>query len=215
MARVIVADDHAILRQGLRSLISREGGLDVVAEASDGVELLEILTRVPCDLVILDLSMPRQDGMTVIKTIRTDHPAVKVLVLTMHKDAEYFRCAMARGADGYVLKDDAFEQLAEAATTVLAGRPFVSSKMKQHLNGGAACSSTREVRAGLDLLTRREREILGLVASGLANKNIADRCRISVRTVEAHRSHVMRKLRLKSTADLVRFAITQGLPPTS
>ena len=209
--RILLADDHEILRAGLRSLIDKESQLKVVGEARDGSELLKKLDCISCDLVVLDLSMPNMDGLSAIKNIREEHPKVKILVLTMQKDHEHFKQAMARGAQGYLLKDDAYERLILAVKSILKGKKFVSPSVAV-LETDRYIRSLDEVETpSLEILSRRENEILKLIAQGLANKGIAAKLKISIRTVEAHRSNLTNKLGIKNTAGIVKYALSKGL----
>lgn len=209
--RIILVDDHTIFRTGLRSLVEKEPTLKVVGEARDGQELLDKLETIRCDLVVLDLSMPHMDGIAAIKEIRQKFPQVKILVLTMQKDKEHFQCALAGGATGYLLKDDAYEELMTAIKLVLKGKQFVSPTVSSLMTDRFIRSFEDTETPSLEILTRREQQILKLVAHGLANKNIAAKLKISVRTVEAHRAHLTDKLGIKSTAGLVKLAISKGL----
>ena len=205
--RVVVADDHAFFRPGLKNLIDGVDDLAVVGEAGDGLELLKLLKSIkPAPhLVILDISMPNLRGIEAIREIRIIHPEVKILIVTMHKDKEYLYQALAAGADGYFLKKDAD---AELFTTIEKpqGRVCLYPCLREVEDGW------ERVRRGLgkSVLTTRETEVLKLIAEGKANKEIADALFISVHTVERHRANIMAKLDLKKTADLVRYAIQKG-----
>ena len=207
--RVVVADDHALFRQGLKNLIDGVDDLAVVGEAGDGLELLKLLKSIkPAPhLVILDISMPNLRGIEAISEIRVIHPEVKILIVTMHKDKEYLYQALAAGADGYFLKKDADTELFAAIEKIRKGRIYVSSHLSEKLEDG-----WERMRRGLgkSVLTNRETEVLKLIAEGKANKEIADALFISVHTVERHRANIMAKLDLKKTADLVRYAIQKG-----
>jgi len=208
--RIILADDHRMFRAGLKTLIEREDRFDVVDEACDGFDLLEKLKGGKCDLIVMDLSMPRMDGLTAMEQIAARYPRVRILVLTMHKDPAFFRDAMSCGASGYLLKDDAFEKLVRAMDVLINGgqffSPSVTDLLKEEQVGRTDRAEARSIPA-IDVLTRREREVLRLIATGLANKNIARQLNISVRTVEVHRSNLTKKLGLKSTAGLVRYTL--------
>lgn len=207
--RIMLADDHSMFRAGLRTLIDREERFIVVDEASDGEELLKKMRRKKCDLVVIDVSMPKMDGLTALKHIVKKYPGIKSLVLTMHKDPLYFRRAMEQGASGYLLKDDAFEQLVKAIDTVLNDEQFLSPSIiglvREQVSEPKRSSSKKEPK--IEILTKREQQVLKLVAAGLANKNIAHQLNISSRTVEVHRSNLTRKLGIKTTAGLVKYAI--------
>ena len=209
--KIILADDHEILRAGLKSLITQESFLKVVGEAGDGEELLNQLKDKKCDLIVMDLSMPHMDGLAAIKDIRQKFPKIRILVLTMQKDHEHFKYAMGYGASGYLLKDDAYEQLVLAIKMILKGKKFISPSV-------AALETERFVRSleetdvpSLEILSKRETEILKLVAGGLANKTIALKLKISIRTVETHRANLTNKLGIKNTANLVKYAFSKGL----
>ena len=209
--KIILADDHAILRAGLRSLINKEPAFKVAGEAGDGEELLDQLKSIKADLIVMDLSMPRVDGLAAIKEIRQKFPKIKILVLTMQKDHEHFKRAMMYGANGFLLKDDAYEQLVLAVKMILKGKKFVSPSV-------ATLETERFIRSldetdapSLEILSKREKEILKLIARGLPNKAIAVRFKISIRTVETHRANLTNKLGIKNTAGLVKYALSKGL----
>jgi two-component system, NarL family, response regulator NreC len=209
--RIILADDHEILREGLRSLIGKEKGFRVVGEAADGVQLLDVLRRIKCEVVILDLSMPNMDGMTAISKVRDSYPEVKILVLTMLKDHEHFRHAMTSGALGYLVKDEAFDQLIVALKSLFKNKPYVSPSVASLLTERYVRSLEEVDAPSPGILTRREIQILQMIVSGAANKNIATRLGLSIRTVETHRANLTNKLGIKTTAGLVKFAISKGL----
>lgn len=210
--RIILADDHAMFRAGLKTLIDREKRFSVVDEACDGEDLLKKLRGGKCDLIVMDLSMPEMDGITALKKVVKKYPRIKVLVLTMQKDTSYFRDAMAQGASGYLLKDDAFEQLVKAMDTVLDNEQFLSLSIiglvKEQVSGSK--KKRNEKHPKIEVLTKREQQVLKLVATGLANKNIANQLHISIRTVEVHRSNLTKKLGIKTTAGLVKYAIANA-----
>lgn len=209
--RIILADDHTMFREGLKSLIEKEPSLKVVGEAKDGEDLLEKLGAVRCDLVILDLSMPQMDGMVAIQAVRRQFPHVHILVLTMQKDYEHFRHAMAYGALGYVLKEDAHEQLIAAVRALKKGKRFVSPTVSTLLTERVLRSFDEVETPSLEILTKREKQILRCIAEGDSNKNIAAQLKISVRTVETHRAHLGDKLGIKTTAGLVKYALSKDI----
>lgn len=209
--RIILADDHTMFREGLKSLIEKEPSLKVVGEAKDGEDLLEKLGVVRCDLVILDLSMPQMDGMVAIQAVRRQFPHVHILVLTMQKDYEHFRHAMAYGALGYVLKEDAHEQLIAAVRALKKGKRFVSPTVSTLLTERVLRSFDEVETPSLEILTKREKQILRCIAEGDSNKNIAAQLKISVRTVETHRAHLGDKLGIKTTAGLVKYALSKDI----
>lgn len=215
--RVILADDHTLVRAGIRRILEAQPGFEVVAEAPDGQAALDAARRVEADVLVLDLNMAGLDGIEVLAAVKADRPGLKVVVLTMHAGREYVSRAIEGGADAYLLKDSAVQDLAAAIEAVLAGRPYYSPAVQQQmtelLRGGGT-----PARAGIVGLTDREREVLALVARGLSTKEIATSLHISTRTVETHRANLMRKLGVKSVALLTQVAIREGiieLPPTS
>lgn len=209
--KIILADDHQILRAGLKDLIEKDNTFKVVGQANDGDELLSLMDSVNCDLVIMDLSMPNRDGMQSIQDLREKFPKVKILVLTMQKDQEHFKHAMAYGASGYVLKEDAYDQLMMAVKMILRGKKFVSPTISKLLTDYYVRSLDEAESSSVDILTKREQQILKFIGSGMANKNIASRLKLSVRTVEAHRANLSHKLGIRNTAGLVKYALSKGL----
>ncbi|MCB1320383.1 MAG: response regulator transcription factor [Leptospiraceae bacterium] len=206
--RIVLCDDHSVVREGLRNMIESEGGLKVVAECSNGVELLEYLRAEGADLVILDLSMPRFSGLELLDVLKPEFKNLKVLVLTMHKDRDYFQKAMNAGVDGYILKDDAFDDLMGAISSIRFGEKAYSADLQDRLDESAPESPEDP---SLDILTRREAQILRMIASGKMNRDIGEVLGISVRTVEFHRANLMEKLRFRNATELVRFAVSRGI----
>lgn len=210
-SRIIIADDHTVVRVGLKELIQKSPDLTVVAEAGDGEQLLERLASHKCDLVVVDISMPNMDGLEAIKAIHQRYPKIKILVLSMLKDYQHFQEVMSHGASGYVVKDDAAEQLTLAIKAILRGNRFVSPSVSKVLIDRELHSMDSGGIPSLEILTKREKQILSLIAQGRANKNIAAKLEISIRTVEHHRAHLTDKLGLKTPAALVKYAIEKGL----
>lgn len=194
--RIILADDHVLIRQGLRKIIDEVAGLEVAGEAGDGRELLELLNRLITHMVILDLSMPNLGGLEAIGEIKMTYPEMKILILTMHK--EYLRQALSSGADGYLVKQDADRELFFAIEKIRQSAVFISPR----LAGGRI--------PFFDPLTLREKEVMKLIANGKSNKEIGEVLFISPRTVECHRAAVLNKLNLKNTAELVKYALQEG-----
>jgi len=210
--RIILADDHEMFRAGLKGLLEKEPDFKVVAQAQDGEELLEKLSSTRADCAVIDLSMPNMDGLTTLKEVRRRFPRTRCLVLTMQKDAEHFKHAMASGACGYILKDSAFDQLVMAIKMIMRGKNFISPVISNMITEQYVRSSIEQTDTpSLEILTRREKEILCLIAQGQANKNIASKLKISIRTVETHRSRLIHKLGIKTAAGLVKYAIAKGL----
>lgn len=207
--RVILADDHTLVRAGIRRILESLPGCVVVDEAVDGLQAIESLRRVEADVLVLDLTMEGRDGIEVLRVAKAERPALKVVVLTMHAGREYVARAMQEGANGYLLKDSAVQDLAAAIAAVQSGltyfSPAIQQQMAEMLKGGAP--------AGPDLraLTDREREVLILLARGLSTKEIAASLDVGVRTVETHRANLMRKLGVRSVAVLTQVAIREGI----
>ncbi|MFO0868667.1 MAG: response regulator transcription factor [Pirellulales bacterium] len=215
--RVLIADDHAVLRSGLRLLIGTQPDLEVVGEAGDWTATLDGLARTRPDVVTLDLTMPGGSGFRLIETIVREYPRVKVLVLTMHDDPAYFRMALAAGAAGYVVKHSADTELLTAIRTVAAGRPY--ARVSLDAPRALPTSGGPSGRAAVDDLSQREREVFLLVAQGHTSQAIADKLLVSVKTIESYRARLLTKLGLKTRAELTQLALELGLigqspPPT-
>lgn len=207
--KLLLVDDHPVVRKGIGSLLSRHEHLSVVGEATDGREALAKAKELLPDIVLLDIDLPGLSGLLVSELLHKDLPQVKVLILSMYQRAEYLTRVLQSGARGYVLKDASPEELVRAIETVNAGESFFSPEVARL----ALNQFVQENGDGPDLmdLTNREREVLVLVAEGLSNKEIANHLNVGVRTVETHRERVMRKLGIHSIAGLTRFAIAKGL----
>ncbi len=205
--RILIADDHALVRAGVRALLAGAPELEVVGEASDGAEAVRLTREHAPHVLVLDINMPGLDGFEVLRRVRRDCPAVRVLVLTLDDDPRSVQRAVRDGADGYVLKDAIAHDLIAAVRRVATGGGG--------FDGGAQAALRDAARGGPDdplaRLTAREREVLRRIAAGLANKEIAAELHIGVRTVETHRANLLRKLGMRSTAELTRFALEQGL----
>jgi DNA-binding NarL/FixJ family response regulator len=209
---ILLADDHVMFRRGVRRIIQGIDQVEVVGEASDGFELLELLKKTAPDLVILDISMPNLRGLEAAREIKVINPKVKVLILTMHKDREYLYHAFAAGAEGYLLKEDADSELLAAIATLRQGGTYISPLLSPQLAGLLTERAQPAGQPGLsgEPLTVREREIIKLIAEGKSSKEIGGLLFISSRTVQHHRANLTRKLNLKKTADLVKYAIQKG-----
>ncbi len=210
--RLIVADDHAVVREGIRRLLDAEPDIEVVGEAGDGVGAVELTQSLLPDVVCLDVSMPRMNGVEATRRIKASLPHVGVVILTMHEDEDYVIELVRAGASGYVLKRSSARDLVDAVRAVAGGHAFLHPVIARRLTvehdpGG----SRQEERRRFDGLTEREREVVRLIADGLTNREIAERLTISVKTVETHRTHIMEKLDLHDRAHLVRYAVRKGL----
>jgi DNA-binding NarL/FixJ family response regulator len=210
--KVLLADDHVMFRRGVKSLIQGMEGVDVVGEAGDGLELLRLLQDIDPHLVIMDISMPNLRGLEATREIKMINPGVKVLILTMHKDREYLYHALTAGAEGYLLKEDADGELISAIETLRKGGTFISPLLSAQMADifVEKLQTGKEWTAPDEPLTVREREIIKLIAEGRSSKEIGELLYISVRTVQHHRANIMKKLDLKKTADLVKYAIKKG-----
>jgi DNA-binding NarL/FixJ family response regulator len=212
---IILADDHALMREGIRNLINATKGLRVIVEVSDGMELLQLMKKTKPDMVILDISMPGQRGIEAAKEIRDRYPEVHVLFLTMHKSSEFLSMALEVGAKGYLLKEDTGHQLLQAIQEIRNGRTYLSPRLSQEFPTEMIDICRGERKAGPSHLTHRERQILKLIAEGNTDREISQMLFISLRTAQRHRFNIRTKLNLKHTADLVKYAITEGYTSNS
>lgn len=209
---VFIAEDHTILREGVRSLLATNPELDIVGEAADGREATERARELQPDLLITDLSMPRMSGIEAVRAIKKASPGTKILVLTVHKTDEYILATLEAGADGYLLKDSTYAELLMAVKHVLAGRRYISPGISDKvLQGYLEGKRELKEKSAWDTLTTREREVLKLIAEGHKNREIAEELCISVKTVEKHRANLMEKLNLHNVQALTAFAIQRGL----
>jgi DNA-binding NarL/FixJ family response regulator len=208
--RVLVADDHTIVRTGIRHVLEDEPGFDVVGEASNGMEVFELATELHPDVVVLDISMPGESGLQIAARLGTVPSPPRVLILSMHDNAEYVLESVRAGAHGYLLKDTAATELRSAIRAVCRGESYFSPPVASRLS--AAVRGEHEARAApLEQLTGREREVLEGIARGRTNKEIAADLGISYRTVETHRESLMKKLQIRTVAELTRFALGAGI----
>ena len=206
--RIVIVDDHAVVRRGVRALLESHPGWEVSAEGSTGREAVELVKRLHPDVVVLDLSLPELNGLDATRQIVKESPSTEVLVLTMHHSEQLARDVLQAGARGYVLKSDADQNLIAAVESLSQHKPFLTSKVTEFVLEGFM----RQPESGSDLTPRdaatpREREIIQLLAEGHSNKEVASTLGVSVKTIEAHRANIMRKLHLRSISDLVRYAI--------
>jgi len=207
--RVILADDHTLVRAGIRRILESQPDIEVVAEAADGTAALDAVERQRADVLVLDLNMNGLEGIEVLRRCKSSHQDLKVIILTMHAGREYVARAIAEGADGYLLKDSAVQDLAAAIAAVIGGGTFFSPAIQQQM----AEMVRHGDRQGIQVLTEREREVLTMIARGLSTKEIASALEIGQRTVETHRANLMRKLGVKSVALLTQVAIREGIVP--
>ncbi|MFP3867930.1 MAG: response regulator [Desulfobacteraceae bacterium] len=209
---IVLADDHVLIRQGIKRIIQEHPDLQVIGEAMDGLELLDLLKTVRPKLVLLDITMPNLQGLEVIRIIKTRYPKIKILILTMHKNKEYLRHALKSGVEGYLLKEDADTELIKAIQAIKKGKSYISPLLSLELTDLVLAINTEErSKTRSEALTAREQEIVQLVAKGWTNLEIAGSLFVSVRTVEHHRANIMKKLNCKNTVEMVRYAVSQGL----
>jgi len=206
--RVVLADDHILVRRGLRRILEEKTNLEIVGEVGDGLELLNLLNKIEPNLIVLDVSMPNLRGIEAIPEIRQVRPEARVLMLTMHKEEEYLYQAISAGANGYLLKEDAEKELFTAIDSIQGGKIYISPGLAdQSMQNWARMRRGEDDSKVVEALTIRQREILKMIAEGRSNKEIGDLLCISVRTVERHRANMMDKLNIRKTAELVQYAL--------
>jgi DNA-binding NarL/FixJ family response regulator len=210
MIKVLIADDHAIVRAGLRTLIHAEPTMELVGEAAGGYETIDLLEKAQPEVLVLDLSMPDLDGIAVIKKIKPQFPALRILILTIHEDEGLLRAALKAGASGYILKGAAESELISAVRTILRGELYVDPSMVRKLLSDEVAQVVQPPQP-IEALTPRETEVLKLIVQGYTNRQIGDELNISIRTAESHRSNLSDKLGLHNRVELVRFAREHGL----
>jgi two-component system response regulator NreC len=213
--RVLIADDHAILRSGLRMLINAQPDMEVVGEAADGSEALRHAGEANPDVLTLDLTMPGGSGVKTLERLRQECPQTRVLVVTMHEDPAYLHAALAAGGSGYVVKSAADGELLTAIRALAQGRTIVSMKLNNsdthQIFGHQATRTQSPPRAGASPLSPREQDVLKLLAQGYTNQEVGTRLHLSVKTIETHRARLMDKLGLRSRAEIIRYALEMGL----
>jgi len=212
--RIILADDHQLVRSGIANLLLSEPGFEIVGEASDGAELLELLERQPADVAVLDIAMPGMSGIELTRRITVKYPSTRVLILSMYTSEEFIFNAINAGAKGYLPKNTSRKELIEAIRVVRNGEEYYAESISNVI----LKSYIKKAKSGPDdpggkeaLLSKRELEVLRLFAEGHSNQEIADKLFISIRTVESHKNHIMQRLELKSSVDLVKFAIRNNM----
>ena len=212
--RIVLADDHKMFRLGVKKIIDEIDDLEITGEVGDGLELLGLLKKSTPQMVILDISMPNLRGIEATREIKMIDPAVKILILTMHKNKEYLYHCFSAGAEGYLLKEDTDTELFSAIETIRRGGIYISPVLSMELADDLSKIYTGTQRPPLERLTVREREVLKLIAEGKSRKEIAELLYISVHTVGHHRANIMKKMKFKKSTDLVKYAIKKGYTST-
>ena len=208
--RIIIADDHKIVREGLRALIEKQHDMEVVGEAEDGRETVAMAQETLPDIILMDVSMPDMNGIEATRRIKDKFPQIRILALSMHSDRRFAIEMLKAGSSGYLLKDSAFEELAHAIRAVLSGHTYLCHKIADVVIKDYMTITTKEPSA-FSALTAREREVLQLIAEGKSTKDAATALKVSVKTVETHRLQMMEKLGIRSVAELTKYAIREGL----
>jgi len=213
--KIVLADDHKILRLGVKTIINNTKNLKVVGEADDGLQLLKLLKNSSAQMVIIDISMPNLRGIETAREVKMINHSIKVLILTMHKNKEYLYHCLSAGADGYLLKEDAGKELFSAIETIRQGRTYISPHFTKEVVEDLAKIYSGSHQPSFERLTIREREVLTLIAEGKSRKEIGELLFISVHTVGHHRANIVKKLKIKTTAELVRYAVRKGFISTT
>ncbi len=209
--KVLVADDHTILRQGIKALLDNQEGIEVIGEAKDGREALAIIEETLPDVVLMDIAMPGLNGLEATRRIKKKFPRMKVLVLTMYTNEEYIFQILNAGANGYLVKETAFQDLISAIKAVYKNEAFMSPSISKKVINSYIKKAQDEEEQTCEILTTREREILQLIAEGNSSKKIAELLFISPKTVETHRTHIMDKLNIHNRTGLIKYAIRKGM----
>jgi two-component system response regulator NreC len=209
--KVLIADDHQIMREGLRAMLEKEHDIKIVGEAVDGRMTERLARELLPDVIIMDVAMPDLNGLEATRQIAAELPGVKIIALSMHDDRRFVLNMLKAGAAGYILKDDAFKNLSKAIRMVMANKTYLSNKISDLVEGNCRTSSTGMKSTDFQLLSCREREVLQLVADGKTSNEIAENLHISTKTVESHRQNVTIKLNIKNIAELTKYAIREGL----
>jgi len=209
--RILLADDHQIIRDGLRSLIEKEDNMEVIAEAVDGNQAVQLAVKLSPQIILMDIAMPDLNGIEATSQIIAAVPQCKVIALSMHADKRYVMEMLKAGASGYLLKDCAYEELICAIHTVLANKTYLSQPVAEIVVGDYLQQVQKNDGSAFSVLTPREREVLQLIAEGNSTAHIADHLSLSIKTIETHRQHIMKKLNIRSIAELTKYAIREGL----
>ena len=208
--RIVLADDHVLIRHGIKNIIAKEEQLQIVGEVGDGEELLSYLKNDLPELVILDISMPKINGVDLTRILKKSYPSVKILMLTMHKNKQFFYQAMSAGADGYLIKSDSDDELLLAINKIRNGRTYISPYLVDDFTDDVLKAYRNEEVTTFTGLTRREKQILSMVVEGHTSKVMAAKLNLSPRTIDHHRSNLLKKFKMKNSVDLVNYAVRNG-----
>jgi DNA-binding NarL/FixJ family response regulator len=211
--KVLIADDHQIVREGLRAMLEQEPWIEVVGEAEEGRTTLRLVRELAPDVIIMDVAMPDLNGIEATRQIVAEFPKVKVIALSMHNDRRFVLNMFKAGAKGYMIKDCAFKDLSHAVRMVVANQTYMSNEIADIVLKGYLASASFEQSSAFNLLSPREREVLQLLAEGKTSSQIAESLHVSVKTIETHRAQIVAKLEVKSIAELTKYAIREGLTP--
>jgi two-component system, NarL family, response regulator NreC len=209
--KVLIADDHQIVREGLRSLLEQEPGINLVGEAENGRQTLRLARELTPDVIIMDVAMPDLNGIEATRQIVAEFPTIKVIALSMHDDRRFVLNMIKAGAQGYLLKDNTFKDLAKAIRVVVTNKTYLSNEIADIVVKDYLATSTSEESSAFSLLSPREREVLQLIAEGKTTNQVAEHLHVSIKTVETHRAQLMAKLKVKGVAELTKYAIREGL----
>lgn len=210
--KIVLVDDHQMFRDGVKSVLSDEDNIEVIGEIGNGNDLYEVLKSIKPDVIITDISMPEISGIDIAKYVSENYPEIKILILSMHSNEEFITKALSAGANGYLPKDTSMDELLKAINTIYTGDNYFNKEISDTiLKSIINKSKSAKENAKNETLTKREKEIINLVVDGLTNKGIADKLFISIRTVDSHKNNIMQKLNLKSSVELVKYAIKNNL----
>lgn len=208
--RIVLADDHVLIRHGIKNIIAKEAQLQIVGEVGNGEELLSYLKNDLPELVILDISMPKINGVDLTRILKKSYPSVKILMLTMHKNKQFFYQAMSAGADGYLIKSDSDDELLLAINKIRSGRTYISPYLVDDFTDDVLKAYRNEEVTTFTGLTKREKQILSMVVEGHTSKDMAAKLNLSPRTIDHHRSNLLKKFKMKNSIDLVNYAVRKG-----
>ena len=209
--RILLADDHRIMREGLKALLEKHSSMEVIAEAENGIQTLEIARREKPDVIIMDIAMPDINGIEATRQLKSEMTDIKIVALSMHSDRRFVTEILKAGASAYVLKQSAFEDLEKAIKTVMVNRTFLSADILETVVGDYVSQLTKSEYEAYRQLSNRERQVLQLIAEGNSTKEIAYKLHVSVKTIESHRQNIMAKLSIHNLAGLTKFAVREGL----